>query len=95
MNDTIKINLKIGDSNYPLTIKREDEEIIRRAAKEVNDKLNAYRAHYPNVDKERIMAMVAYQFSLENLKQLNNNDTQPYQAKIDELNDLLDDYLKK
>ena len=29
MNDKIKINLQIADSNYPLTINREEEEIVR------------------------------------------------------------------
>ena len=29
MNDKIKINLQIADSNYPLTINREEEEMVR------------------------------------------------------------------
>ena len=43
MNDKIKINLQIADSNYPLTINREEEQMVREAAKQVNIRLNKYR----------------------------------------------------
>ena len=39
MSDKIKINLRIADSNYPLPINREEEEIVREAAKQVNIRL--------------------------------------------------------
>ncbi|NCC09134.1 MAG: cell division protein ZapA [Bacteroidia bacterium] len=94
MNDTIKINLKIGDANYPLTIKREEEEIIREAAKQVDMRLNRYRERYPNVVPERIMAMVAYQFSLEKLQLANRNDTRPYTSKLKELTEMLEEYFR-
>lgn len=68
MNDKIKINLQMAGSTYPLTILREEEEMVREAAKQVDIRLNAYREHYQNVTPEKIIAMVAYQFALENLK---------------------------
>ena len=42
MNDKIKINLQIADSNYPLTINREEEQMVREAAKQVNIRLNFF-----------------------------------------------------
>lgn len=95
MNDKIKINLQIADSNYPLTINRKEEEVVREAAKQVNIKLNAYREYYKNVEPEKIIAMVAYQFSLEKLQLLQRNDTSPYTAKIEELTKLLEEYFKQ
>ena len=68
MNDKIKINLQIADSNYPLTINREEEQMVREAAKQVNIRLNKYREVYKNLEPEKIIAMVAYQFSLEKLQ---------------------------
>lgn len=94
MNDKIKINLQIADINYPLTIKRNEEEIIREAAKQVNIRLNTYRTHYPTLDLEKIMGMVAYEFSLETLKQKQRNDTEPYTEKIKELTGVLEDYFR-
>lgn len=94
MNDKIKINLLIADSYYPLTINREEEESIREAAKQVNIRLNTYREHYKNLAPEKILAMVAYQFSHENLMLAQKNDTQPYAAKIEELTEMLDKHFK-
>ena len=94
MNDKIKINLQIADSNYPLTIKRADEEMVREAAKQVNIRLNAYRTHYPNLDLEKIISMVAYEFSLETLRLKQRNDTEPYTEKIKELTGILEDYFR-
>ncbi|WP_321331708.1 cell division protein ZapA [uncultured Bacteroides sp.] len=95
MNDKIKINLQIADSNYPLQINREEEEIVREAAKQVNIRLNTYRTHYKNVDPEKIIAMVAYEFSLDNLKLRQRNDTEPYKEKIEELTEVLEEYFRK
>lgn len=95
MNDKIKINLQIAETNYPLTIDRDDEEMVREAAKQVNIRLNAYRTHYPNIDTEKVIAMVAYEFSLETLKQKDRNDTVPYTEKINELTGVLENYFRK
>ena len=70
------------------------EEMVREAAKQVDIRLNAYREHYQNVTPEKIIAMVAYQFALENLKMKNRNDTRPYADKIEELTEVLETYFK-
>ena len=95
MNAKIKINLQIADSNYPLTINRQEEEMVREAAKQVNIRLNAYREYYKNLEPEKIIAMVAYQFSLEKLQLMQRNDTTPYTEKVKELTELLEDYFQK
>ena len=95
MNDKIKINLQIADSNYPLTINRQEEEMVREAVKQVNIRLNAYREYYKNLEPEKIIAMVAYQFSLEKLQLMQRNDTTPYTEKVKELTELLEDYFQK
>lgn len=90
MNDQIKINLAMADSNYPLTINREDEEIVRNAAKQVEQRVNLYRKNYPQISLQRITTMVAYQFALENLKLMDRNDTKPITDKIATWNKLLE-----
>ena len=95
MNDKIKISLQMAGASYPLTINREDEEMVREAAKQVDIRLNAYREHYLNVSLERIIAMVAYQFALENLQLKDRNDTEPYTSKIKELTEVLETYFKE
>ena len=89
------MSLQIADSNYPLTINRQEEEMVREAAKQVNIRLNAYREYYKNLEPEKIIAMVAYQFSLEKLQLMQRNDTTPYTEKVKELTELLEDYFQK
>ena len=95
MDDKWKINLSMADATYPVWIKPEDEEIVRKAAQQVNDILKEYREKWPNVEKERIMTMIAYRFSLESLLEKQRNDTTPYTEKITELTKTLEEHVKK
>ncbi|MDL2299602.1 cell division protein ZapA [Bacteroides sp. OttesenSCG-928-E20] len=95
MDDQIKINLQIADNNYPLTIKRSDEEMVRKAAKQVNLKLNKYRVRYPTLGLEKVLGMVAYDLSLKILKLEDKNDTVPYTEKMKELTEELEEYLER
>ncbi len=93
MNDKDKDKPADGRSLLPSQINCEDEEMV--AAKQVDIRLNAYREHYLNVSLERIIAMVAYQFALENLQLKDRNDTEPYTTKIKELTEVLETYFKE
>ncbi|KAA6344717.1 hypothetical protein EZS27_007670 [termite gut metagenome] len=95
MNDKIKVNLVMASYTYPLTINRQEEEVIREAAKQVNLKLNMYRDNFPTLPLERVITMVAYDFSLKNLRQEKRHDTKPYTEKIEELTEVLEDYFKE
>ena len=92
MDDKIKISLQMGGATFPLTIRREDEEIVRNAAKQVDTRLNTYRERYKG---ERIITLVAYQFALESLQHQQRNNTAPYTQKIAELTELLENYFKE
>ena len=43
MDDMMKIHLLIDNERYPMTIRREDEQLYRDAAKQIDNKLNKYR----------------------------------------------------
>ena len=47
MDDMMKIHLLIDNERYPMTIRREDEQLYRDAAKQIDNKLNKYRSYYP------------------------------------------------
>lgn len=38
VNDKLNIQLMIGNQMHPITIRREQEEIFRKAAKQINEK---------------------------------------------------------
>ena len=90
MNDKIKIHLQMAGRTYPLTIRRDEEEMVREAARQVNVRLNAYRDYYPEAGSEQLLGMVAYQFALENLRIKDRQDTAPYTEKLKELTDVLE-----
>jgi cell division protein ZapA len=95
MNDKMKINLSIGGNSYPINIDREDEELVRLAAKEVDTWYNKYRVRFVKVSPIQAMTMAAFQFSIGSLKAEKLNDTEPYYTKINELSNLLEEYIQK
>ena len=92
MNDKIKINLQMAGFTFPLTIAREDEEMVRSAAKQVESRLNDYAQHFPQLQKAQLITMAAYQFALESLQANKRNDTTPFVEKVETLNKVLDGY---
>ncbi len=92
--DKIRINIMLAGTTYPLIIRRDDEEIYRKAARQVEIYINKYKEKYPKVTHEMALAMVAYHFSLTSLMQQDRNDTTPFTDKIRELNSEMDTLLK-
>ena len=58
-SEKMVIQLLIGKQVYPITIKREQEEIYRRAARMINDKLGRYEQSYPHLGYERYTSVVS------------------------------------
>ena len=56
-SDTLSIQLTIGSKTYPLEIDRRYEEIYRRAAQLINEKIRRYINVCPDQEKEDYMAM--------------------------------------
>ncbi len=86
MNEKFLINIEIAGKKYPLTIDRQEEEIMRAAAMQLNSKLLQYRQHFNSkLDVKDLLAMVAFQLSLENLRMEKRNDTGPFVDAIKRL----------
>jgi len=63
--DELSIKVSIANRQYPLKIKREDEERVRKAAKLLNDRIKEYEGQYAVSDKLDIIAMCAMHFASE------------------------------
>jgi len=98
MDDTFTINLYIADKHYPLRIKRSEEELVRAAARLVNDRVTQYRNHFKTEDSELelkdLLAMAACQIAIRALKAEERTDNNPYVDSIKQLNQELEDLLK-
>lgn len=91
-----KINLVIADMTFQMTIHSErEEELSRKAAKQINDKLNKYRVHFPKEGMERIVAMVTLDFACKALTLEEKNDTQPFKDKLTALTRELEELFEK
>jgi cell division protein ZapA len=87
---------KVADKRYGLWIYREEEELIRKAERQIEWKIDQYRTAYlsEEVNVKDLLAMTALQLSIEYLKLEEKNDTTPFTSKLQELIDLLETYLK-
>ncbi|MCB9256544.1 MAG: cell division protein ZapA [Chitinophagales bacterium] len=90
-DDIININVIIADRPYPLKIKQSEEEDVRKAAKEVNEKVTQFQQVYAAKDKQDYLAMSALMYavqSLENKKKSVDNEAE-FEKDLEELEKLL------
>jgi cell division protein ZapA len=89
-----KINIKIDGRTYPLNINRDEEEKYRKAAKVVNEIIDAFRHQFRNNDQQDIMAMAAYEVALRYVTEQQGRDYSQFIDDIKDLNDDISDFLK-
>jgi cell division protein ZapA (FtsZ GTPase activity inhibitor) len=63
--DDLTISVTIADRPYRLTIKRHEEEPVRKAAVEINAKMKYYAENFAFNDKQDLLAMVALEKTTE------------------------------
>ncbi|MDB5208364.1 MAG: cell division protein ZapA [Flavisolibacter sp.] len=72
MNDLIPLNLVIGDRNYRIRIQPADEEVVRKTAKTINDKIVEYKTMFAGKDMQDYIAMVLVWFATEQHAPISN-----------------------
>lgn len=89
--DTLSIKIKIGDRDYPMKVKVEDEAKIRRAGKLINEKLKKYREEFGLDDRQDLLAMVAFDCMVETmeLNEMSSEDSEKVEVTIKQINDSL------
>ncbi len=58
--DELSVKIKIADREYPMKVKRMEEEKVRAAGKLINEKIKRYREQFGIDDKQDLLAMVAF-----------------------------------
>jgi cell division protein ZapA len=58
--DELSVKIKIADREYPMKVKRKEEEKVRAAGKVINEKIKYYREQFGIDDKQDLLAMVAF-----------------------------------
>ena len=94
MDDKFLIHVEIAGKNYGVWINRNEEQVARKAVRQIREKMNQYRKKYSEVDEKDLLAMVTFQLSVDNLELEDRNDTSPFTEKIQELTNELESFLK-
>lgn len=82
LSDRLTIQLMIGKQLHPITIRREMEEIFRKAARNINERLSRYQESYPSLGYERCMAITLLDFAVEALQAAHDSSAAPYDAAV-------------
>lgn len=95
MANTLKIKISIADRVYPLTIKPEQEEGLRKAAKTIDQLIKQFEKSYAVRDKQDVLAMCALQFASQVEQKSIDKEMTDEQSKerLIKLNDLLSKHL--
>src|SRR5512138_3687943 len=89
--EELSIKIKIGDREYPMKVKRADEERIRIAGKLINEKLRSYREQFGIEDKQDLLAMVAFDCLIDKMavEETQKGIDQTVFEKVNQLNNLI------
>ena len=71
--ETLAIRVKIGEREYPMRVRPEDEAKIRHAGKLINEKLRKYKSEFGLDDSQDLLAMVAFDCMVESLETKEGN----------------------
>ena len=58
--EELSIKIKIAEREYPMKVRRDEEEKVRAAGKLINEKLKHYKEQFGIDDKQDLLAMVAF-----------------------------------
>ncbi len=68
MDKKIPCNVIVGTEAFSLNVDKAEEEIVRRAAKLINEKIQHYRVTAKITSTQRLLALSALDFVMSNLK---------------------------
>jgi cell division protein ZapA (FtsZ GTPase activity inhibitor) len=65
MSELIPVNIIVADRNYRLKIEAEDEEMVRKTALTINEKIAEFKTTFAGKDTQDYLAMVLLWFATE------------------------------
>lgn len=95
MTELIPVNIIIADRSYRLKIEPADEEMVRKTAALINEKINSFKTQFAGKDMQDYISMVLLWFATEQ----KDTGSQPIQwndasQKINDLSKMIDSALK-
>lgn len=92
----ISIKINIADRMYPLRVNMEEEEIIRQAAKLINEQIKDYQDNYAVKDKQDLLSMSVLYYATGMIKaeRKAGEDEKEITQRVEELDRILEDFWK-
>ncbi len=88
------ITITLAGRPYPLKIKANDEDSVKRIVKGLNEQINNFQISYSGKDKQDGLAMTLLMVSVEYHKLQKQASIKEAEEKLDELEGFLDTLLK-
>lgn len=93
---SVSIKVNIANRDYPMKISGDEQYLVQKAAKLIEQKIKEFEQAYAVKDKQDVLAMCALQFVVEKLKleakPVVEDDS--VAEKLEELEKFVSDYLK-
>ncbi|MDR2472175.1 MAG: cell division protein ZapA [Tannerella sp.] len=90
MTETLQVMLELGNEGkkYPVTINADEEELVRKAAAQLKEKILNWRLKFSEkvLSDEELMALVALDIAISHLRLEKQIDTDAVMSKIETLN---------
>jgi len=95
MDEKLNIHVTIGERTYPMAVYRHEEEIVRKAAKNINEFFTKYKLNYSGYEAQDYLAMAALHFSKEFMKVKKMGESKQLENQLKELELRLDAILNQ
>jgi len=87
----LTINILIGDRSYRIKVEPQNEEVVRKAVKTINEQITEFRSQFAGKDMQDYIAMVLIWFATAQLGDGDSNAlTEGLRDYLDELEKSLD-----
>ena len=97
MKEMLPINIVIGDRTYRIRIKPQDEEVVRKVVKVINDKVVDFKTQFAGKDMQDYIAMVLVWYATLQANQpvpVNIFQADETVVKLQSIEDMLDRFLQ-
>ena len=84
---SLSIKVNIGGRTYPLTISRDEEEQVRKAAADINKNIDNLKQNYAVKDIQDLLAMTALQYASKHVSENDSVEYEKLTAAIINLNE--------
>ncbi len=87
MDQLIAATVVIGDRSYRIKVSAEDEEVVRKTVKVINDKIVEYKTQFAGKDMQDYIAMVLIWLATEKNAVSAQDDLSPELSSLEKILD--------